>query len=388
VTAAAGVGLETLGAITASGEEGMLSRALSLATVMLLIGCFAAIPVQAQNLEAGKSPSQIFAGTCAACHKSPRGLLKTVPAGSLPGFLRQHYTTSGEMASLLSAFLVSNGAADTRYVGTQPRQGKDAKSEARPAGPPDQLDRFGRRLRPAPPQGAAIPGAEPQQAARPDADGLSPQAEPGRQGRNARRLARPGEAPDAAKPDGQAPAQAASERGPDGRKSAAKQKLSKRGKPDAEEPPKAEAAKPDAAKTDTAKTDAAKDEPSKGEPVKDDTPKNETAKGEDSKPEGSKPEGTAPSGEGKSEAARIDAPKATGSGETPALRADPVPPVTPAPSDSPAVSATAVSSGTPEPAPAPSAPAAPPAPPAVTASAPPPPPPIAPAGPPVPPISQ
>src|SRR5216683_1381194 len=218
----------------------MLSRALSLATVMLLIGCFAAIPVQAQNLEAGKSPSQIFAGTCAACHKSPRGLLKTVPAGSLPGFLRQHYTTSGEMASLLSAFLVSNGAADTRFVGTQPRQGKDAKSQERPAGPPDQLDRFGRRLRLAPPQEAARPGAEPLQAAKPDGDGLSPQAEPGRQGRNARRLARPGEAPEAAKPavDGEVPAQAGSERGPDGRKLTAKQRLSKRGKPGGEEPRK------------------------------------------------------------------------------------------------------------------------------------------------------
>src|ERR1700681_2041029 len=108
----------------------MLSRALSLATVTLLISCLAAIPVQAQNLEAGKSPSQIFAGACSACHKGPRGLLKTVPAGSLPGFLRQHYTTSSEMASLLSAFLVSNGAADTRFVGAQPKPGKDAKPEA------------------------------------------------------------------------------------------------------------------------------------------------------------------------------------------------------------------------------------------------------------------
>ena len=44
----------------------MLSRALSLATVTLLIGCFAAGSALAQvtNLEAGKSPSQIFAGTC------------------------------------------------------------------------------------------------------------------------------------------------------------------------------------------------------------------------------------------------------------------------------------------------------------------------------------
>jgi hypothetical protein len=378
----------------------MSSRTLSSATVMLLIGCFAAIPVQAQNLEAGKSPSQIFAGTCTACHKSPRGLLKTVPAGSLPGFLRQHYTTSGEMASLLSGFLVSNGAADTRYVGTQPRQGKDAKSEERSAGPPDQLDRFGRRLRPAaaPSQEAARPSAEPRQAARPDADGLSPQAEPRRHGRGVRRLARPGEAPDAEKPvtEGQVPAQAASERGPDGRKSVAKHRLSKRGKPGGEEPPKADAPKNDTAKvdakTDAAKADAAKDEPSKGEPAKDDTPRSETAKGEDSKPEdtrpeGTKPQSTKPSGEGKSEAAKVDAPKETGSGEPAAPRIDPVPPVTPAPSDSPAVS-TAVSSGMPEPAPAPSAPAAPPAPPAVTASAPPPLPPVAPAGPPAPPISQ
>src|SRR3989442_15619412 len=111
----------------------MLSRALSLAAVTLLIGGLPPVPAlaQAQNLEAGKSPSQIFAGTCSACHKSPRGLLRTVPAGSLPGFLRQHYTTSGDMASLLSAFLVSNGAADTRHVSTQPKQAKD--SEAKPA---------------------------------------------------------------------------------------------------------------------------------------------------------------------------------------------------------------------------------------------------------------
>jgi hypothetical protein len=338
----------------------MLSRALSLATVTLLIGCFAVIPVQAQNLEAGKSPSQIFAGTCNACHKSPRGLLRTVPAGSLPGFLRQHYTTSGDMASLLSAFLVSNGAADTRHVGTQPKQAKD--SEAKPATLPDQLDRFGRRLRPPAPltQQAARPDAEPHQAAKPDADGLSPQAEPARQGHNAKRLARPGEAPEAARA-----------------------KLSKRGKPGGEEPPKPEAARTDAAKTDAAKPDAGKEEASKVEPVKGEASTSETAKGE-----GSKPEGTEPSGEGTSEA-KIEAPKGpkeTGSGESPVPRADPVPPVTPAPAASSAVSA-AVSSGMPEPAPEPPAPPVQLAPPAVTASVPPLPP-IAPAGPPAPPISQ
>src|ERR1700686_198913 len=175
----------------------MLGRALSLATVTLLIGCFAAAPARAQtqNLEAGKSPSQIFAGTCTACHKSPRGLLKTVPAGSLQGFLKQHYTPSPEMASLLAAFLVSNGAADTRYVGSQGKPGKDEKPEAKPASLPEQLDRLGRRLRGAPPEEAAKPETEPpREAAKPDADGV----DPGRRGRNAKRLARPGEPPAAA----------------------------------------------------------------------------------------------------------------------------------------------------------------------------------------------
>ncbi len=105
----------------------MLSRALRLATVTLLIGCLTAVAVHAvENLEAGKSPAQIFAGTCNACHKSPRGLLRSVPPSSLPGFLRQHYTTSSDMASVLSSYLVANGATDTR---AQPKDGKDGKQK-------------------------------------------------------------------------------------------------------------------------------------------------------------------------------------------------------------------------------------------------------------------
>jgi hypothetical protein len=363
----------------------MLSRALSLATVTLLIGCFAAGQAPAQNLEAGKSPAQIFAGTCNACHKSPRGLLKTVPAGSLPGFLRQHYTTSGEMASLLSAFLVSNGAADTRFSGNQPKPAKDAKPEGRPGGSPDQLDRFGRKLH---------SGAPSQEAARPEGE--------------------PGEA---AKP-----AQAALERGPDGRKLSAKQRLSKRGSPGAGEPPKTEAAKDEAAKEEATKGVAAKEETPKGETAKieddkseaakpsgegksgtdksesakaesakaesakSESTKSESAKSESAKSEPSKPESATPES-AKSESARIEPSKETG-GETPVLRPDPVPPVTPAPATPPAVSA-AIGSGTPpEPAAVPPVAAPQPAPPpAVTASVPPLPP-VAPAGPPAPPISQ
>jgi hypothetical protein len=338
----------------------MLSRALSLATVMLLIGGFAAAPVRAQNLEAGKSPSQIFAGTCTACHKGARGLLKTVAPGSLPGFLRQHYTTSSEMASVLSSFLISNGATDTRYTGGQPKQGtKDAKQE--PSGAPTQLDRFGRPIRRAPVQ----------EAARPDGDGRVPPTEPeGRQGRN-----RPAN-PDAAKPAGerQTPA-AAEERGPDGRRLSAKQRLSKRGKP-GEELPKTEA--------------APMGEAAKGETSKDEKPN--TAKEEGSKPE-AKPD------EEKSESAKLDTPKGEGTKSDVPLRADPVPAVTPAPKSpegeakpaEPAPAASGSSNGSPASTSASNAasepqgaPAAPPAP--VAAS--PPPPPVAPAGPPAPPISQ
>jgi hypothetical protein len=301
---------------------------------MFLVGCLAAVPVQAQNLEAGKSPSQIFAGSCSLCHKTSRGLLKTVPPGSLPGFLREHYTTSSDMASLLSAFLISNGATNTRYGGTQPA---DAKPEAKPAGLSEQLDWQGRKL----------PGTSPRQdAAKPDDDGSSPLVP--RQGRNAKRPAAPGEGPDTAN---------LNERDPDGRKPAGKQKLGKRNKPGGEEPPKA----------DAAKTDPVQDEPSKGEMVKDDQRKSDPVKDEDAKTESAKL-----SGEGKSDSAKIEAPKDTGSSGAPALRVDPVPPATPAPA----------SSGTTGPAEAISTPA----PPAVTASAPPPP--VAPAGPPVPPISQ
>jgi hypothetical protein len=339
----------------------MSSRALTLATVMLLIGCLAADQAQAQatNLEAGKSPSQIFAGTCNACHKSPHGLLKTVPAGSLPTFLRQHYTTSPEMAGVLASFLVSNGATDTRYVGTPPKGAQEAKP---PSGPPSQLDRFGRPLRPASPaQEAAKPETKPdakpeteqRQADKPDADVPAPQADPTRPGHN-KRLARPGEAPEGAKPgtEGQVPVQAESDRGPDGRKLSAKQqRLSKRVKPGAEEPPKTE-------------------EPAVGE-----QPKSETAAKDEGKPStDAKPESA------KSETAKVE--PARGGAEPAATRPDPVPPVTPAPA-----SATAAFTSKPEPLVAPAEPASQPPPPTVTASTPPLPP-VAPAGPPAPPISQ
>jgi hypothetical protein len=321
----------------------MLSRALSLATVTLLIGCLTAGVAAAENLDAGKSPSQIFSNTCNACHKSPRGLLKSVSASSLPGFLRQHYTTGTDMASVLSSYLISNGAADPRYQGRDAKQ-KDAKQDGRS----DQPDRLGRRQPPAAPA---------QEAARPDAEG-TPQGESGRRGRDAKRFARPHAAPDAAKPDGQAPARAATDS-----KSGVRQKQGRRGRPPAaEEPAKTEQTAPGDAANEDASRDAAKAETATTDPAKTDAIKTDGVKGEGDKPSGdaAKPVGETekPAREDRSETSKVDAAKENAGSEPNPLRPDPAPPA----------SATA----TPEPG----------------SSAASPPPATAPAGPPVPPISR
>jgi hypothetical protein len=339
----------------------MSSRALILATVLLPIGLLAAGRAQAQeNLDAGKTPSQIFAGTCNACHKSPRGLLKTVSPSSLPSFLRQHYTTSPNMAGVLASYLVSNGATDTRIGGDSPKGAKGAKEgakqearqEPRPGGSPEQLDRWGRRIHPnAGPQEAAAPASEPRQEGKPEAE------------------------------------QAATERGGDGRRNA-KQKLTKRGRPSEELP------------RETTSRETPKEEPAASEAARE-PPKSETAAKEEGKPEAkeaNKPDTARPADEGRSQSAKVEQPA-----DTPAIRPDPVPPVTPAPPTtaiSPATTAPATAVPAAAPAPAQAAVALPPTemavplpatampPPAVTASTTPPLPPVAPAGPPAPPISQ
>ena len=332
----------------------MLSRALSsAATVMLLIGCLTAgVARAAENLDAGKSPSQIFSNTCSACHKSPRGLLKNTPASSLPGFLRQHYTTGTDMASVLSSYLISNGAADPRY------QGKDQpKKDARQDGKPDQPDRLGRRQPPAAPA---------EEASRPDADAAPPQGDGARRGRDAKRFGRRHAAPDATRPaDEQAPVRAATDS-----KSGVRQKQGRRGKPAIEEPRKTEPPAPsdaaqedasrDAAKAETSATDSGKTDPAKTDPIKADTSGSDSAIVKVDPPQ-------------ENATIKVDAPKENTGGEVNPLRPDPVPSAAPAPPASAAISPDpSASTSTP---PASSRP--------VTATVP-----SSPAGPPVPPISR
>lgn len=259
----------------------MLSRALILAAVTVVLGCFAAIPAEAQNLEAGKSPGQIFSATCSLCHKSPRGLLKSVAPGSLPGFLRQHYTTSSDMASAMSAYVLSNGAANAPAAGGNlTRQGQEARSAPKPSAEPAPERAVQERERAA--KGRRL---HPREARPADADGL----------------------PEGAGAPQEAPASA--EEHP-GARQKAKQRAAK-GRPPKDEPPKIDA------RHEAPKEEAPKSESPKTEPPKIESPKAEPEKSESAK----------------TPAPATDAPKREEAPPPPALEAkpaDPVPAASPA----------------------------------------------------------
>jgi hypothetical protein len=90
----------------------MVSRANRVVWWMIGVAvAAAATSAQGQsNLDAGKSPAQIFSDTCNACHRSARELKQTSP-----GFLREHYTTGAREAASMAAYLASVGS-DPRAV--------------------------------------------------------------------------------------------------------------------------------------------------------------------------------------------------------------------------------------------------------------------------------
>jgi hypothetical protein len=92
------------GLMAADGEEVIVSRCLCLTPWMMAIAALlVGTPAGAQgNIDAGKSPAQIFSDTCAACHRSP-GQVRRASAS----FLRSHYTTGPDEASAMARYLAS-----------------------------------------------------------------------------------------------------------------------------------------------------------------------------------------------------------------------------------------------------------------------------------------
>ena len=82
----------------------------------------------AENLDAGKSGQRLFAESCSACHRNPRGLAKGRFKLTLYLFLQQHYTTGSDSASALASYLQS--------VDTPERQSARGTKSSRPPRPP------------------------------------------------------------------------------------------------------------------------------------------------------------------------------------------------------------------------------------------------------------
>jgi hypothetical protein len=93
------------------------------------------VPAAAQNLDAGKPPSQIFAEGCASCHRSVRDFKNGVSAS----FLREHYTTSSDMASTMAAYL-AGVRSDPRTASPAPKS-SGATAAREPTSPENPRDR-------------------------------------------------------------------------------------------------------------------------------------------------------------------------------------------------------------------------------------------------------
>jgi hypothetical protein len=106
--------------------------------VMAFLGSSA---VAQESLDRGKSPAQLFASHCSACHKSPRGLAKSGGLFGLDGFLREHYMTSRETAAAMSSYLRDSGPAPARASKRAARGDDNAKLNERkkPASKPGEV---------------------------------------------------------------------------------------------------------------------------------------------------------------------------------------------------------------------------------------------------------
>jgi hypothetical protein len=101
---------------------------LALIIVLLALLCPALAKAQT-NLDQGKSAAQIFASVCVECHKEPRALAKGRSGAALAEFLQEHYTTNGQQAAALAAYVLGGRSAGTGTA-TQGRGAKPQRATA------------------------------------------------------------------------------------------------------------------------------------------------------------------------------------------------------------------------------------------------------------------
>jgi hypothetical protein len=145
-------------------------------TIGLFVGLAPAVTHAQTNIDQGKSPAEIFANDCAACHKGARGLANGRGSSALASFLREHYTASSDQASALAAYVMGAGGGDS-VPATQGRGPKPAPDHARAA-----VEEPKPAVHPGKPDAAAPASAKlrpPDEGVKPSGDVPSIMAEPG-----------------------------------------------------------------------------------------------------------------------------------------------------------------------------------------------------------------
>jgi len=167
--------------------------------MMVAPGLMLAMPCYAQgNIVAGRSPAQIFADTCAVCHRDARELKRASAA-----FLRQHYTSGSDQAATMAAYLARLPAPEPRAaqskrgpaaVGANPAEAAKQLPGQQPAASdqpnPAQQQAKGRRAG-ATSEARALPGGEENTPARPQASEPQPSVPAAQVSPAAQRSARP-----------------------------------------------------------------------------------------------------------------------------------------------------------------------------------------------------
>ena len=143
------------------------------------VACLAAASLQISaadaqgNIDAGKTPAQIFGDTCAGCHRSARELRRASAS-----FLRSHYTAGSDEAAAMANYLAGVGGGEARSsAATQPQPKRPpadvAKQPARPAVEQAKSGTAsGAAPSPAQPQPKSRPSTSAQARALPDARAL------------------------------------------------------------------------------------------------------------------------------------------------------------------------------------------------------------------------
>jgi cytochrome c553 len=151
-------------------EEVRVTRRL--APMIGLLAALAPAMAHAQtNIDQGKTPAQIFANDCAACHKAARGLANGKSSGALADFLHEHYTTGRDQAAALAAYVLGAGAGPKPAVERAGAAAEEPKPPNRQTRKPEES-----------PPSAAKPQRPAVEEGKPRDDSIAVE-EPGRAGR-------------------------------------------------------------------------------------------------------------------------------------------------------------------------------------------------------------